>query len=77
MTLEEAWNIIDLLNDNSNKESKNVWLTGDINLAVKYQSFCFRKNFLELDKHQQELIQHWINTDDEFQDYFKCLFGTE
>lgn len=72
MTLEEAWNLIELLNDDANQKSKNFW-NSDISEAVRYQAVCFKENFLRLDKAQQNSIQYWIDNDDEFQDYFKCL----
>lgn len=72
MTLREAWNLLELLNDNANEKSKHLW-SSNINEAIKYQSRCFRENILALDKSQQDQIQYWINNDDEFQDYFKCL----
>ena len=77
MTLEQAWYLLESLNDDANQKSKDHWLTSDFANASRYQSACFRKSFLELDKNKQELIQYWIDTDDEFQDYFKCLSGGE
>jgi hypothetical protein len=77
MTLEQAWNLIEHLNYDANRRSKDLWLSYKFSEAVSFQAACFRKNFLDLDKTHQELIQHWINTDDEFQDYFKCLSGNE
>lgn len=77
MTLEQAWYLLELLNEEANQQSKDRWLTADVANASLYQSVCFRKSFLALDKNQQQLIQFWIEKDDEFQDYFKCLFGDE
>jgi hypothetical protein len=77
MTLEQAWNILDSLNDRANHQSKDLWASEDIAKAVRYQSTCFKRNLLELDNNQQQFIQFWIEHDDEFQDYFKCLVGTE
>jgi len=77
MTLEQAWHLLELLNDDANQQSKDLWLSADLAKATRHQSACFRKSFLELDKNQQQLIQYWIEKDDEFQDYFKCLFADE
>jgi hypothetical protein len=77
MTLEQAWHLLELLNEDANQKSKDLWTSDNITAAIHYQSACFRKNLLELDNNQQQLIQHWINHDDEFQDYFKCLAGNE
>lgn len=75
MTLEQAWYLLESLNDEANQKSKDQWCADDFANASRYQTACFRKSFLELDNNQQQLIQHWVETDDEFQDYFKCLFG--
>jgi hypothetical protein len=75
MTLEQAWHLLELLNEDANQKSKDLWTSDNITAAIRYQSTCFRKNLLELDNNQQQLIQHWIDKDDEFQDYFKCLSG--
>ena len=77
MTLEEAWNLLESLNVDANQQAKDLWISNDFNKAIQYQSSCFRKSFLKLDNNQQQLIQYWISTDDEFQDYFKCLSGDE
>ena len=75
MTLEQAWHLLELLNEDANQKSKDLWLSADFNKAVCYQSFCFKKNLLELDETRQKSIQYWIEHDDEFLDYFKCLSG--
>jgi hypothetical protein len=75
MTLEQAWNLLELLNDDANQKSKDLWQSADIIAAIHHQSGCFKKNFLELENAQQQLIQYWILKDDEFQDYFRCLSG--
>lgn len=77
MTLEEAWRLVENINDIANEQSKVCWLSGDIKDAVKYQSICFRKNFDALETVQQQLIIDWTKKDDEFLDYFMCLFGKE
>jgi len=77
MTLEQAWHLLELLNENANQKSKDFWLSADFNKAVCYQSSCFKKNLLELDETRQKSIQYWIENDDEFLDYFKCLAGDE
>lgn len=77
MTLEQAWNLLESLNDDANQKSKDLWRLDNVSAAIHYQSVCFKKNFLELDNNQQQLIQYWISKDDEFQDYFKCLSGDE
>jgi hypothetical protein len=77
MTLEHAWIIVESLNDDANQKAKDFWRSDNIDTAVRYQADYFRKNFEELDKVQRDLIQHWINIDDEFQDYFKCLSAYE
>jgi hypothetical protein len=77
MTLEQAWNLLGALNDDANHQSKDLWVSEDIAKATRYQSSCFKRNLLALDNNQQQLIQFWIENDDEFQDYFKCLVGDE
>jgi len=77
MTLEQAWNLLEFLNEEANRQSKNLWLSYDTNKAIRYQSACFRKNLLELDNDKQQMVQYWIENDDEFQDYFKCLSSHE
>jgi len=75
MTLEQAWNLLESLNDSANQQASELWLANNLAEAISYQSACFRKKCLELDATQQQLVQHWISNDDEFQDYFKCLSG--
>jgi hypothetical protein len=75
MTLKQAWNLIESLNYSANQQASELWLANNITEAISYQSACFRQKCLELDSSQQQLVQYWINHDDEFQDYFKCLSG--
>lgn len=77
ITLEEAWNLLESLNEDANQRAKSFWLNGNINKAIEKQSTYFKSNFLNLDNETRCSIVHWINTDDEFQDYFKCLSGDE
>jgi hypothetical protein len=77
MTLDQAWIILESLNDDANQQARKFWASNNFDKAICYQSGCFRKNFLELDKEQKDLIQYWLSVDDEFQDYFKCLSGDE
>lgn len=72
MTLEETWNLVESLNEDANQKSKDIWCC-DVDEAIRYQARCFRENVLSLDPVQQNIIQYWIDHDDEFQDYFKCL----
>jgi len=73
MTLEQAWTLIERLNDDANQKTKSLWMSTDFIKARHHQSAIFRKNFSELDSTQQRSIQYWIDSDDEFNDYFKCL----
>lgn len=75
MTLEEAWKLLESLNEDANRESQQFWMSDNIKAAIRYQSACFRKNFLKLDKIQRQQIRLWITRDEEFQDYFRCLIG--
>ena len=77
MTLEQAWNLLELLNEDANRQASDLWSTNEIIKAIQFQSLCFKKGFLALDNNQQQMIQYWIENDDEFQDYFKCLSGDE
>lgn len=71
MKLEEAWNLIECLNDKANHDSSKLWAT-DINQAIQYQNLRFQEYFLELDNTTQQSILYWLK-DDEFLDYFNSL----
>jgi hypothetical protein len=77
ISLEQAWHILDCLNDLANQQTKDLWNASNQQEAIYQQSICFRNNFLNLDKSEQQAIRHWIINDDEFQDYFKCLSGND
>jgi hypothetical protein len=77
MTLEQAWNLLESLNDDANQKSKSIWLSNDISKAIRFQSSYFKHSLLELDNDKQQMIQYWIEKDDEFKDYFKCLSENE
>lgn len=77
MTLEQAWNLIESLNDDANEKSKNLWLSKDVDVAIRYQSEYFKNNFLDMGYDQKQEIIHWIKNDEEFQDYVKCLAGND
>jgi len=73
MTLEQAWKLLEFLNENANDESKILWMSSNIDRAANYQAECFRKSFSGLDKMQRLQIQKWIEQDAELRDYFECL----
>jgi hypothetical protein len=77
ITLQTAWSILESLNENANQKTKDIWNFKDEQDAIQQQSACFRNNFLNLDSMQQTAILYWLNNDDEFQDYFKCLSGKD
>jgi tRNA(Ile)-lysidine synthase TilS/MesJ len=77
MTLEEAWKLLESLNEDANQQSQQFWMSDNINEAIHYQSECFRNNFLKLETDQQYTIIYWLNRDDEFKDYVKCLAGND
>lgn len=77
ISLQTAWNILESLNEDANQKTKNIWNFKDEQDAIQQQSTCFRNNFLNLDDGQQTAILYWLNHDDEFQDYFKCLSGKD
>jgi hypothetical protein len=77
ITLEEAWKILESLNDDANQCAKSIWESGNEKEAILKQSFYFRDIFLNLNNELRQLIVYWVEHDDEFQDYFKCLSGDE
>jgi hypothetical protein len=77
ISLEEAWNLLESLNDDANQKTRDLWDSANEQAAIRQQSECFRNNFLNLDNDKQQAIRYWINKDDEFQDYFKCLSGKD
>jgi hypothetical protein len=77
ISLEQAWHILDSLNELSNQQTKDFWNRSNEQEAIHQQSICFRNNFLNLDKSEQEAIRYWIIQDDEFQDCFKCFSGND
>jgi hypothetical protein len=77
ISLEEAWSLLESLNDDANQKTRDLWDSANEHAAIQHQSDCFRNNFLNLDNGKQQAICYWINKDDEFQDYFKCLSGKD
>jgi hypothetical protein len=77
ISLEEAWSLLEILNDNANQKTRDFWNSVNEQEAIRQQSECFRNNFLNLDNSKQQAIRYWIYKDDEFQDYFKCLSGKD
>jgi len=81
MSLEHTWILLESINDNANQKTQDSWnLATNINLqhdAIQAQSACFRNIFKNLIEAQRREILYWLYQDDEFQDYFKCLFGEE
>ena len=71
MRLQEAWNLIESLNNTA-----NLKVDSEVNndqQSILNQSQCFRDLFLELDDDDQFAINQWLNEDAEFYDYFACL----
>lgn len=77
ITLHEAWNLLDSLNDDANCKVTSFWNSLDWQQAMLNQSFHFKNNFLNLDDFQKQSIIFWIKHDDEFKDYFECLSGED
>lgn len=77
ISLEEAWILLESLNDVANQKTQHIWNSIDLKKAIRQQSDCFKDIFLNLDKDQQQAIYYWIEHDDEFRDYFKCLSGND
>lgn len=77
ISLQDAWNLLEYLNEDANQKTKDLWNSKDEEYAIQQQSACFRNNFLNLNNSQQMEIMYWLNNDDEFQDYFKCLSGKD
>lgn len=73
ITLHEAWNLLDSLNDDANSKATSFWNSIDWQQAMLQQTFHFKNNFLNLDNFQKQSILFWIKNDDEFRDYFECL----
>lgn len=73
MELEQAWNLIELLNEDANKKCLDVWKSNNIDEAVRQQATYFKNNLSALDKSQLDAIYYWIDRDAEFCDYFKSL----
>jgi hypothetical protein len=77
MTLEEAWKLLESLNEDANNQSHKFWMSDNIKAAIHYQTNCFRNNFFKLTNDQQHMLIYWLNRDDEFKDYVKCLAGDD
>jgi hypothetical protein len=73
MTLEQAWTFLEKLNETANNQSKDYWMSAEVDNAINFQIKCFRKSFSELDKIQQQEIRQWIEENEELRDYFECL----
>jgi hypothetical protein len=81
MSLEHTWILLESVNYDANQKTQDSWnLATNVNLqqnAIQEQSACFRSIFKNFPKVQRQEILYWLYRDDEFQDYFKCLFGEE
>jgi hypothetical protein len=77
ISLQDAWNLLESLNEDANQKTKDSWNSKDEQDAIQHQSACFRNNILNLDSYHRTAILYWLNNDDEFQDYFKCLSGKD
>lgn len=77
ISLQDAWNLLESLNEDANQKTKDVWNSNNEQNAIQQQSDCFKNNFLKLDNALRTAILYWLNNDDEFQDYFKCLSGKD
>jgi hypothetical protein len=77
ITLHEAWILLESLNDDANQKTKYIWNSKQEQDAIQQQSDCFRTNILNLDSGHRTAILYWLNNDDEFQDYFRCLSGKD
>lgn len=77
LTLNQTWQLLYSINEKANL---SVWTNNQIDSihdAVNLQSTVFRNCYFQLDNEQQKSICFWLEKDDEFQDFFKCLFGIE
>jgi hypothetical protein len=77
ISLQDAWNLLESLNEDANQKTKDSWNSKDEQDAIQQQSACFRNSILNLDSYHRTAILYWLNNDDEFQDYFKCLSGKD
>ena len=77
MKLEQAWILMGSLNDDANEQSNDRWLAGSVAEAIRYQSDCARKKFLDLEETTRQEIIYWVRNDDEFLDYVECILGED
>ena len=77
ISLQDAWNLLESLNEDANQKTKDSWNSKDEQDAIQQQSAYFRNNILNLDSYHRSAILYWLNNNDEFQDYFKCLSGKD
>jgi hypothetical protein len=93
-TIEEAWDIIESLNDDAHNQAWDTWVESD-NLmesddeadweaaedlreqASLEQAEYFRDAWYDLSNEDQELIEYWLERDEDFREQFSTYFGQE
>ena len=86
MTVDEAYRIIENLNEEAHSLSWDTWIAADMVIdsveaeemredASAEQASYFRENFVDLKEEERLAVEHYIKTDKEFQEQFKDWYG--
>jgi len=93
-TIEEAWNIIEELNDEAHNQAWNTWAQADELMeseneddwdtaetvredASFEQAEYFRDGWFDLSDEDQQLVEHWLEHDEDFREQFSTYFGEQ
>jgi hypothetical protein len=85
-TLEEAQEIVERLNDDAHEQAWDSWAAADREDdqeaaeemredASSEQAEYFRDGWYELDLDDQDLVQYWLDNDEDFREQFAVYFG--
>lgn len=86
MTIDEAWDLINALNDDAHGYAWDLWIESDEaedeeeaetlrEDASNAQAEYFRDLLNDLESDARDAIFHYAKTDEEFKDQFECYYG--
>ena len=86
MTIDEAWDLINALNDDAHGYAWDLWIESDEaedeeeaetlrDDASNAQAEYFRDLLNDLESDVRDAIFHYAKTDEDFKDQFECYYG--
>lgn len=86
MTRNEAYDLISTLNETAHEQAWESWIAADeeedyeaseeLREDASYeQAGYFRESFENLSEEEKEAILHYVKTDEDFADEFRCWYG--